>query len=257
MAKPQLTIIFWNIWERVQSGRRDDGSKLQARFDQLIKTYDPDVFGFNEVLVDRKSNASPVLDYFKKRGYKTHFVPFSPISEQWMIGSAIISKQKPTKILEHILGPDTQADKERGYKGYHVSALEAHLKVGTEDVAVVVNYLAALAPLNWATHIKHRKSYEKMLDTIAHKSVVIGGDFNETKYMLPWLRMPRHLKRHTGSLRNPTWRWNGRRRSIAAANYDNIVWTKHSKLHLKTFKVLPRHPSDHSPLLGVFIINDR
>lgn len=254
MANANITVIFWNIWEQVQSGRRDDGSKLLARFDQLIATHDPDVFGLNEVLVHRQTNVSPVLDYFKKHGYKTHFAPFSPMSDTWMIGSALVTKQKPTKLVDHQLGPDTQANKARGYQGYHVKAIEAHLRFGGEDVAIVVNYLAALFFMNWTTHIRHRRSYERVLENVAHKSVIIGGDFNETKYMTPWLRMPRHLQRRTGSVRNPTWRWNGQRRRFALANYDNILWTKQGKLHLEEFKVLPRTPSDHSPLLGIFSI---
>jgi endonuclease/exonuclease/phosphatase (EEP) superfamily protein YafD len=257
VTRPTITVIFWNIWEQVQSGQRDDGAKLLARFDRLIEHHDPDVFGLNEVLVNRKTKASPVLDYFKKRGYYTHFAAFSPMSETWMIGSAFISKQKPAKITDHELGPDTQARKTRGYHGYHVKAIEAHLTYDTEDVAIVVNYLAALFFMNWSTHVTHRKSYEKVLDAVEHRNIIVGGDFNETKYMAPWLRVPAHLEHRTGSLRNPTWRWNGQKRRIAQANYDKMLWTTNGSLRLKTFKILSRQPSDHSPLLGVFTVRDQ
>jgi len=252
MANAELTIIFWNLWERAQSGRRDDGTKLKQALDRLVDTYDSDIFGLNEVLVDRQTGESPILDHLKSRGYHTHFAPFSPMSDKWMIGSAFVAKHKAHKILDHKLGPDTQADKQRGYPGHHVKAIEAHMKLGGEDVTIVVNYLAALVPLNWLTHVTHRGAYEKVLGAIEHQNIIVGGDFNETKYMLPWLRMPKYLHHRTGSLHNPTWRWDGQRRKVAQANYDHMVWTKQSNLQLKRFEVLPRHPSDHAPLLGIF-----
>lgn len=258
MADKELTVVFWNIWERVQSGRHDDGTKLRRKFDHLIETYDPDAFGLNEVLVDMHTGESPILDYFRERGYYVYYSPFSPMSEPWMTGNAFISKRKPKHVGDHILGADYQAERLRGHKGYFVKAMEARLGVGSQEVTIIVNYLQALLPADWGIHIKHRRAYEKILSGIDyHKNIIVGGDFNETKYMLPWLRMPKHLHRRTGNLRNPTWRWDGQRRKIALANYDHIVWTKHSNLRLKKFEVLPRHPSDHAPLLGVFIIKSK
>src|SRR6185436_7052361 len=100
----EFTVIFWNIWEAVQCGRIDDGTFLKQRLEQLIDEYDPDYFGLNEVLVDKQTGSSPVLDFFKSKGYYTHFTEFSPIHETWMIGSTLISKQKPSTVVEHPLG---------------------------------------------------------------------------------------------------------------------------------------------------------
>lgn len=252
MSSRTITVIFWNVWERSQNGIHGDSTKLCNRLDDLIEQYNPDVFGFNEILVNRDTGSSPVLDHLKQQGYQIHFAPCSPMSSKWMIGNAFVSKQKPLKTIEHILGKDTQASRQRGYKGHYVKAIEAHVKVGDETISIIVNYLSSLLPLDWATHIKHRRAFEGILKTLEHKSVIAGGDFNETKYMLPWLRLPKHLKRKTGTLHNPTWRLNGQKRQVAFANYDNLVYSVDSVLRLRTFKVLPRQPSDHSPLLGVF-----
>lgn len=252
MPKNQLTVIFWNVWAWSQDGRRGDGSQLRNAIDELIKKYDPDIFGFNEILVDMNTGKSPVLDHMKTKGYFVHHSPFSPMTKPWMTGNAYVSKRKPTHITDHILGKDYQAERFRGHKDCYVKAIEAHTKVAGQDIAIIVPYLQALMPRDWGVHIKHRRAYEKVMADVPHQNLIIGGDFNETKYMLPWLRLPKHLGRRTGTFRKPTWRWDGQRRKVARANYDHLVWNKDSNLRLKHFEVLPSYPSDHTPLLGVF-----
>ena len=111
---------------------------------------------------------------------------------------------------------------------------------------------ASISPLDWAAHRKHRRSYEQMVSGLWDQNSIIGGDFNEPKYLLPWLRVPHYLEHRTGSLCNPTWRWNGSARMLASANYGHLLWTNDGDLTLREFKVLPRQPSDHAPLLGIF-----
>jgi endonuclease/exonuclease/phosphatase family metal-dependent hydrolase len=253
MTKESLTIIFWNSWYYVQNGKLDHGQKLLARLDRLITEHSPDIFGLNEVVVNRHDKSSPVISFLKKNRYHCYFAEFSPIDENWAVGNLMATKQKPLHISDHILGADSQAAR-RGYPGHSVKAISADLKCGQIIITVVLNYMCSLYPYDWSTHYKHRKNYEGLVDKIANQNLIIGGDFNETKYMLPWLHLPKYLKRKTGSLINPTWRLNGKKAHLAFANYDNVVYREDGGLRLRSFKVLQRTPSDHSPLLAVFDI---
>ena len=253
MPNRSFTTVFWNVWFYAQDGRRDNGTKLLSRLEELIKSHDPDVFGLNEVLVNRHDGSSPVIEFLKRHEYYCHFAPFSPTDANWMVGNLMATRKKPVKISDHVLGNDAQAAR-RGFTNCTIKAISVDLKYGPITITAIVNYLCSLYPLDWTTHIKHRKNYEKVVNSVNNKNLIIGGDFNETKYMLPWLRLPNEFKRKTGSLINPTWRLNGKRSQIGFANYDNVVYRESGNLKLKSFKVLPRSPSDHSPLLAIFEI---
>ncbi len=246
-----LTIIFWNTWFHVQNGQRDNGQQLLRRLGYLIQEHEPDVLGLNEVLVSRHDGSSPVIDYLKSNGYFCHFAVISSIDADWLVGNLFASKNKPVSITEHVLGIDTQA-RRRGYDNCDVKAIQGTIRIGDASITILVNYLCSLLPADWGTHIAHRRNYEKLVGSIKNKNLIVGGDFNETKYMLPWLRLPRHLQRKTGTLFNPTWRLNGQKKYLAFANYDNMLYRKDGQLKLHTFKVLNRQPSDHAPLLAVF-----
>lgn len=253
MPNKKLTVIFWNAWYHIQDGSRGDGTEVCARIHELIGQYSPDCFGLNEVAVNRTTGYSPIIELLRSQGYAVHFSPFSPVSDQWAVGSVFASRRQPKHVIEHRLGRDTQAER-RGYADCTVKAIEAHLEVKGQPVIILVNYLSSLAPLDWRTHITHRKSYDLLLGRLRHDNLIIGGDFNETKYMISWLRTKKGLTRKTGSLFNPTWRWNGERKRIAFANYDHLLYASKGGLRLENFAVMNRWPSDHSPLLGVFSI---
>ena len=253
MAKETITAIFWNTWFYVQNGRRDNGTELVKRLADLIYQHNPDVFGLNEVVVNRHDKSSPVISFLEKQKYHCYFANFSPVDDNWAVGNLLAAKYKPLHVSEHILGADSQAAR-RGYPGCSVKAISADLEYGPTTVTIVLNYMCSLYPYDWAIHYEHRKNYERLVGKITNRNLIIGGDFNETKYMLPWLRLPKHLKRKTGSLTNPTWRLNGKRAHLAFANYDNVVYCEDGSLKLKSFNVLHRTPSDHSPLLAVFEI---
>ncbi len=234
----------------VQNGQRDDGKQLINKLTLLINIYKPEFFGLNEVLINTKTQESPVISFLENNGYNVHFTPFSPLSKVWMIGSLLASKQQPLSIREHIQGPDTQAAR-RGYKGFSVKTIEGKFKFDGEDLYVVVNYLGNLIPLDWGTHITHRRNFNRFLKTIGSKNIIIGGDFNEPKYMWTWLGLNKRLKRKTGNLWNPTWRLNGKLRNIFFANYDYILYSS-KNLSLTNFNVADRQPSDHAPIVGEF-----
>lgn len=252
--KSVFSIIYWNVWLATQDGTKGDSDELLKVLGDIIDEHSPDAFGLNEVLVDAKTGVSPILDHLTNLGYETYFCLFSPHNEQWLIGSAFASKRKPIKIKEHILGNDSLAE-QRGYKGYSVRLIEANIILDGTEITVMTNYLMALFPRSWTAHVSHRRSYEKIVNNTKNKYLIIGGDFNEPKYSLPWLRLNHNYKRLTGSFFNPTWRWNGKKERLIRANYDNIVYRKNEDVLLKDFRVLDRKPSDHAPLLAIFAIN--
>ncbi|HSX32329.1 MAG TPA: hypothetical protein VLF43_03640 [Candidatus Saccharimonadales bacterium] len=85
-------------------------------------------------------------------------------------------------------------------------------------------------------------------------TTIIGGDFNQFKFMPRMWGAKSIYHRATGTLFNPTWRLIGKI-PLVQANYDNIFWTKCDTLQLEEFKVLGRHPSDHAPLIARFALS--
>jgi endonuclease/exonuclease/phosphatase (EEP) superfamily protein YafD len=252
---PEFRVVFWNVWMDGQlhaAGLR----ALRDRLGQLIDRYDPDAFGLNEVIMDRTTGLSPVLQYLESRGYHTHFTVHSPDSHNTFMGVALASRRRPHQIVEPVLGPDTSAAK-RGLPGHEVRAIIADLPVGGvgATVKVVVNYWAHLVPYNWRTHQLHARSFHQAVTNLGDATpVIIGGDFNELKHMPAIRQLTQTFNRATGTLLQPTWRWNGQRRWLAQANYDHLLWSRQAGVELKDFQVLPIAPSDHAPLLGRFLI---
>jgi endonuclease/exonuclease/phosphatase family metal-dependent hydrolase len=253
MQNDLLSVIFWNVWYWSQDGKFDSGQALCRRLGELIDEYDVSAFGLNEVAWE-PNGWCPVVEYLTRRGYHCHFAPFSTLEDNWEVGNLLATKQPPLEVKEHLLGPDTQAER-RGYPGQTVKAIEGKLSHGEREYTVWVNYFSSLIPRDWRTHLTHRRQYELLIQEIADPNLIIGGDFNETKYMLPWLRLPAHLTARTGTFSNPTWRWDGKRRRLLRANYDHLVFRNDGQLQLKTFEVLDRHPSDHAPLLAQFLFS--
>lgn len=253
MKAANFTIIYWNTWYEMQNGKRDDGTLVCGKLDALIKNYSPAVFGLNEVFV-HANGRSPVNDYLMSINYHIHFVPIVTLQNGSMIGSTFASKHKPTKVVDHILAGETPSNT-KWYKDYKAQLIETELRIGDCRVTILVNHLRVLIMKDWRVHIKQRKSYEAIVKNIENTNLIIGGDFNETKYMLPWWRTPKHLKRKTGSFYNPTWRPNGKKRLLLFANYDHMLYAANGRLTLKQFSVLGRRPSDHAPLLGQFEIS--
>jgi len=253
MPKNKLTIIYWNIWLELQNGKRDDGAQLIQRFNELVSSHNPDFFGLNEVVIHTKTGKSTVIDFFKNQGYGVHFVPFSNISTDLVVGSALAYKIKPKAIRSYELGPDTQALR-RGFPNQSVSLIHGDFLVGGTPITIIVNYLGNLIPLDWGTHVTHRKNFNQYLARLDQQNIVIGGDFNEPKYLWTWRKLPQHFTRHTGTIINPTWKLLGKNYAPLQANYDYVLHTTKNALRLKKFEVLNRYPSDHSPLLAVFNI---
>lgn len=247
--------MYWNIWLELQNGKRDNGDRLNHRFNELISSHNPDFFGLNELVVNTKTGRSVVKELLEDNGYTVHFVPFSNISPNLVVGSALAYKNKPRTIMNFVLGPDTQALR-RGFPEQSVSLIHGDFMVDGIPVTIIVNYLGNLIPLDWGTHIIHRRNFNQYLAQLSSKNIIIGGDFNEPKYLWTWRKLPKRFSRHTGSFFNPTWKLLGKGSAPLQANYDYLLHTHSGRLVLKRFEVLDRHPSDHSPLLAIFSLKD-
>ena len=250
MGRP-LTTLFWNVWVESQQ----TPTKLQTlkkRFDDIIAAHAPDVVGLNEVLADKKG-ISALLKHLEKRGYHTNFAPFSPENNGQLCGSALASRTKPTQITHHDLGPDKYGAI-RGFPGNTIKLIQARLPHGNRQINVVVNYLAHLVPWNWPAHIQHHKAFRSVMRLPdLQNTTIIGGDFNQFKFMHRMWGAKSLYHRATGSLLRPTWKLAGKI-PIIQANYDNIFWTKCGTLNLEEFHMLERSPSDHTPLIARFTL---
>ncbi len=237
----------------MQDDSRGDGTKICKKLEQLITEYNPDVFGLNEVIINRQTKTSPLLELLKKSGYHIHFASFGAISAGVEIGSVFASRKKVQRISEHPLGNDTYWLK-RDWHDFRLQLVEANIDVGGTPISVFVNHFVVLRPGNWRRHLRQREKYHRLIKSVHERNVIIGGDFNEFKWLLSGLDRLTGFQRKTGTFLNPTWRWNGQKRLIVRANYDNIFYKTSSRLNLKHFRVLDMHPSDHAPLLAVFSV---
>lgn len=254
MSKP-FTTLFWNVWVESQLAS-NKMQQLKARLDDIVATHRPDVLGLNEVLLDRETGESPLLKHLEERGYKTFFAPFSPEKGNHMGGSAIAYRSDVADISTHELGPDTYA-KLRGYPGHTVKLICAKIPHAGQQIQIIVNYLAHLAPYNWPTHLKHHRAFRSfMTDSDLQLTTIIGGDFNQFRFMPTLWGAKRYYHRATGTFLNPTWKLLGKVPFIQA-NYDHVFWTKNGNLVLQDFAVLARWPSDHAPLVARFAITDQ
>lgn len=251
MAHDPFTALFWNVWVESQQTAR----KLQIlknRFDTIIDAYHPHSFGLNEVLADKNGN-SPLLKHLESKGYYTVFAPFSPEKNGHFSGSALATRTKPSLLQFHELGPDIYG-KVRGFPGHTIKLIQAQVQHGSQHVNVIVNYLAHLVPWNWKAHIGHHKAFRTVMELPELQSTtIIGGDFNQFKFMPRMWGAKSIYHRATGTLLHPTWKLGGKI-PIIQANYDNIFWTKCGTVQLNEFKVLERHPSDHAPLIAQFTL---
>jgi hypothetical protein len=248
-----FSALFWNVW--VESQLTKPKLKiLKDRFDRIIDDHAPDAFGLNEVLADANGD-SPLLKHLESRGYHTFFAPFSPENSGQFSGSALVSRAKPTHVAHHDLGPDKYGAI-RGFPGHTVKLIQARLPHGDQQVNFVVNYLAHLVPWNWPAHLLHHKTFLKLMRAEdLQKTTIIGGDFNQLKFMPRMWGAKSLYHRATGTILQPTWKLLGKI-PVIQANYDNIFWTKCGTLNLEEFKILSRHPSDHTPLAARFMLND-
>lgn len=250
MGKP-FSALYWNVWveSQVSAGKL---KLLKNRFDKIIDEHQPDAFGLNEVIADPDGH-SPLLRHLESKGYRTFFAPFAPENNGQFCGSALVTRAEPLEVKHHDLGPDKYGAI-RGFPGHTIKLIQAKLPHGGRQVNFVVNYLAHLVPWNWPAHLKHHKAFRSIMRLPElQATTIIGGDFNQLKFMPRMWGAKSLYHRATGTLLHPTWKLIGKI-PIIQANYDNVFWTKCGTLKLQEFKMLERHPSDHTPLAAKFLV---
>lgn len=88
------------------------------------------------------------------------------------------------------------------------------------------------------------------------KPYVVGGDLN-TLPSHPIIRtLNQTLDLHTGTARHTTWTHKGKRRGLIRCNLDHVGTLRSGPLKITEFRLLNRRPSDHSPLLCTFKLQD-
>jgi endonuclease/exonuclease/phosphatase family metal-dependent hydrolase len=247
--------LFWNVWN-INQWFPKRHKLVPERLDAIIKEYNPDVIGLNEVSAEKNSEDGMLIQHLRDAGYHVHYAPFGP--EQWgdlSSGSVLASRRPVADVRAVPLGPNLVAAIYRREKHHTVKALCGRVPVdGGGHVNIIVSHLAHLVPYNWGVHITHNRALRKLLEEDGLKSrTIMGGDFNEFKFMSDLWHKKAGLHRATGTFLNPTWKVSGKYR-ILQANYDNIYWTRCGDLELQEFKVLKNWPSDHSPLVARFIV---
>jgi endonuclease/exonuclease/phosphatase family metal-dependent hydrolase len=251
-ATTPFTALYWNVWVESQLTARRL-ALLTNRFDAIVKAHRPDAFGLNEVIVN-SNGESPLLKHLEAKGYHTFFAPFSPEKNGHISGSALVSRMPPSDIEFHELGPDKYGAV-RGFPGHTIKLIRARVPHGKHQVNIVVNYLAHLVPWNWMAHAAHHKAFRTVMRLPDLQSAtIIGGDFNQFKFMPRMWGAKSLYHRATGTILHPTWKLIGKI-PIIQANYDNIFWTKCGQIELDEFKMLERWPSDHTPLVARFTLH--
>ncbi len=243
-------VIFWNVWLENQLSAAAQ-TRLIARLGTLIDEHRPDAFGLNEILQEHSKQTSEVLDYLKIRGYYTDFTDchtFKKLGRHYSFGSAIASVRTPLKVEKFSL--DTSRKRRK--------LLVATLPLANSEVAInlAVVHPTALNPRHGGhRHYAQIKALRRIMSKPAISNrLIMGGDLNEFSWMPHFWLDQAHFDHKTGDFHNPTWRWRSSPILPVRANLDHLFWNKDGLIALKSFEVLDRKPSDHSPLLARFTI---
>jgi endonuclease/exonuclease/phosphatase family metal-dependent hydrolase len=252
-------VIFWNIWLENQIGGAEKTEVLLSELDKILKKYDPDCIGLNEVLKHSEHEIPIINRWLHSHGYiHNYFSHGSPISKEWDIGSAICSKYPITEVQEIDLGDNATARK-RGHGEHKVKAVATKIKISKDTkIGFIVAHPINLKPSTLMDHFRHTKNLSDfVLNSDYSHNTIIGGDFNEPMHFPKSFksRTDRHFHHKTGSKSNPTWRHNTWRITPVRANLDRLFWSKEGFLELDNFEIIESQVSDHRPIFATFIIN--
>ena len=250
-----FTILFWNIWLNNQLQGPEKSNEILLEIKKIIKLYQPDCIGLNEVLRHNQTDIPFVVKFISSFGYKYYYyAPSSPITKDWLIGCAIISKLPLNNIEEILLGYDYPA-KKRGYNECTVKAIAAQVTISNNKIGIITAHPIYLSLSTIKSHYKHTKtliSFLKRKDFSVN--TIIGGDFNEPRLMPKSFTQAtkKFLNHKTGNILNPTWQYQASNTTPLRTNLDKIFWTKKGTLKLENFYVIKSKVSDHKPLLAIF-----
>ncbi len=244
-----LCTVFWNTWLHNELKAGND-SPVCTRLGELIKVHQPDFFGLSEILWDKSTNTSRILDFLSSHGYYTHFTNFHdiPQSDHYILGSAIASLQKPLDIQEYPLSQDETR------RQLSIAILPLPPTDSTIQVAVMHPAPLPFLPHSGG-HAQQIKTLRHLMNTMGtQERFIMGGDLNQFSWQ-PRLWLDKaHFNHRTGSWAHPTWRWRGHVGVPIRASLDHLFWSRDQSVNLHSFEVLDRRPSDHSPLLARFKI---
>lgn len=245
MPNRYLTLSIWNVWDKSP----DD--KIIDRLEQMIASYDVEVFGLNEI-VATKNGASPVLKMLRDKGYKVHFVPFGRNRDSLYDGSVLASRLplKSVKVYDLAKG---HINPLFGHHDHTFKLISAQTAIGSTDVTLAIIHQPHLAPSNWAPHIKSWRRLNTIIKQPEFSQVVIiGGDTNLSNFLFKRTNIARQFKQLTDN-NNSSWRYNGNS-NFLKASYDRILYkgSDQTSVMPKELHVLNRQPSDHTPLVAKF-----
>lgn len=256
--RPKLfSVLFWNIWFENKLQSETAVGHMLDEMEQLIEQYQPDCICVNEALQHILHHRPFIFEHLEKFDYNfTHFGVSSPVSEDYLIGSALASRIEPASVKILPISGDTPA-KRRGFGDDHtVKSVIAKIPLeGKAHVNVMVSHPLHLRGYNLREHFKGTRELRRILSKPEYsKNTIIGGDFNEPR-LLPGSfrsRMQHTMHYRTGKWLHPTWRHKNRRLTPLRANLDQVLWTKKGNLHLRRFEIARSHVSDHRPLYAEF-----
>lgn len=255
----EFSIVFWNTWLNNQLGGQKSAKHLIAGLDRLVAEHAPGCFGLSEVLSDRTTGSSFLLEHLKSKGYRyLHHAVSGAWTSKWDIGVGIASRYPLEAVTDINLGGHlTSKGMERSGTSSS-KALYATLRL-SEDVSVevIVAHLMHLRISHLDVHFQHRKNLTRFINETAQSpNLIIGGDFNEPTIMPgSFTALKSHrFKARTGTLANPTWLSRANRQSLLRGNPDKILWSRSNSLELTKFQVVPETASDHRPLYARFSI---
>lgn len=254
--KNELRGVWWNVWYDARD-RQGGAHAIAKRIAEIIMTHNVDWVCLQEVFVYDKYGEMGNLDTLVKKatGWEGYFIPdrqyeYRPQKTHekysYQQGLAIYSKWPIVRHSTHVLGTIPRA-KEKGTSQKHI--FEVDLKTAKGIVTVANTHWTKMS----IQFIKHRKeqmrNFKKHIAGRAPKyPYIIGGDFNTFQEHPVIAQLSKMLDLRTGSLKNPTWRHYGKKRSLLFSNIDYIGVFKDGEMTLKTVRQLDRSPSDHTPM---------
>lgn len=266
MSQNKLRGMWWNVW--LDARDKPEGAKAIAdKVTRLIREHDLDWICLQETfryefwgergdlvkLIEDQTGWKGIFAQGSQYHYENKRADYG---KNYRDGIATFSKfpiksHKTLKLGPWALGERFGVDGQR-------SLLEVVLKTPKGEITV--------ANTHW-TRIHHRyRSHRKgemsvfrdRIDKLkTPQAYVVGGDFNTLPSHSIIRNLSTRLDLQTGTTRHPTWVHKGKRGSLIRCNLDYVGTLRNGPLELVDLKLLPRRPSDHSPLLCTFVLNDK
>ena len=250
-----FSILFWNVWDINQSDSKTKLDRLIQELEKLIKQYQPDCVALCELVQPPEYRSQPVIKYLEKLGYAhNHQARLAHLSDYWMSGVALCSRFKLTDKQRHVISKNGSAAR-YGFPGIDKEIISATISLpGALDAKIIVAHPGAI-PDSVKQHRVAMKSLEKLVRSEPFtQNTLLMGDMNEWRFIPGSFRhkVADIMHSRTGSILQPTWRYNAHRFAPLRLNLDYIYWGKQGNFLLKDFTVLSTKVSDHQPLLATF-----